>query len=119
MAFIKDSPAAIIPDTVHAEIRTAINIKNALDRIRRLPQLGYCPTKVQQFRHRFQLDDDQLDDQFDDEDDEDDEYFRRRDEERPETRFSTRDLTNQVCKYLVQVCRAHPPMVSSIFGRPS
>lgn len=85
MAFIKDSPAAIIPDTVHAEIRTAINIKNALDHIHRLLQLGYCLPKVQEFHHRFQLDDDQLDDQFDDKDDEDNEYFRRHDEERPET----------------------------------
>src|SRR5882762_7484660 len=101
MAFIKDSPAAIIPDPIHAGIRTAFNIKNALDRIRRLPQLGYCPTKVQEFRHKFRLDDEQLDDQFDDSDDSDDEYYTRRDEERPEIRFSTRDLSNQVCKYVV------------------
>jgi hypothetical protein len=80
MEFIKDSQPTITPDPVHAELRSAINIKKALDRIRRLPQLGYCPTKVQAFRNQYGLDDD--DDS----------------EKGPERRFRTRDRANQVCK---------------------
>ena len=37
-------------DPIHADIRTAIHIKKALDHIECLQQLGYCPTKVQKFR---------------------------------------------------------------------
>ena len=112
MSFIKDSPAEIFP--IHAEIHTAFNIKNALDRIRHLPQLGYCPTKVQQFRHKFGLDNDFEDDS----DDSNDEYYTKRDEERLEIRFSYRDLANQVWKQVFQVCKAHvhPLTVSSIFA---
>ena len=78
MEFIKDSQ--ITPDPVHAELRSAINIKKALDNIRLLPQLGYCPTKVQAFRDQFGLDD------------EDDS------EKGPERKYRTRDRANQVCK---------------------
>jgi hypothetical protein len=54
---MKDSPSAmIIAGPIHAELRSAINIKNALDHIHRLQKLGYCPTKVQQFRDYFELD---------------------------------------------------------------
>ena len=44
-------------DPIHADLRTAIHIKKALDRISNLQKLGYCPTKVQQFREYFDLDD--------------------------------------------------------------
>jgi len=71
-----------ITDPVQAELRSAINIKNALDCITRLPKLGYCPTKVQQFRRKFQLD------KRDDSDE----------GESPEKKFRSRDLANQVCK---------------------
>jgi hypothetical protein len=74
---MEDSPEILIPDPVHAEIRVAINIKTALDRIYRLPHLGYCPTKVQEFRKQFRP-----------------EIV----EDSPEGRFETRDLANQVCK---------------------
>jgi hypothetical protein len=47
--------AQLIPDSVYEEIRTAINIKKALDRICWLQPLGYCPTKVQNFREQFRL----------------------------------------------------------------
>ena len=100
------STAAIIPDPVHAELRSAVNIKNALHRIRRLPQLGYCPTKTQAFCHKFQLHDEDTSRGF-------------LNKERPETRFRTRDFTNQVCKYVVQVYRVHPLTVSFILDRPS
>jgi hypothetical protein len=86
MAFIKDSQEALIPDPVYEEIRSAINIKKALDSIRGLRQLGYCPTKVQKFRKQFGLDD------------EDDSYDGNSNQN-PEGRFRTRDLANQVCKY--------------------
>ena len=43
-------------DPFHADLRTAIHIKKALDNIYRLDQLGYCPTKVQKFRKYFHLD---------------------------------------------------------------
>jgi len=83
----------IITDPVHAELRSAMNIKKALDHINRLPQLGYCPTKVQQFRHEFQLD------KRDDEDEDDEDSGRSSTKESPERRFRSRDLANKVCKY--------------------
>jgi hypothetical protein len=46
----------LIPDPIDTKIRTAIDIKNALDRIHRLPALGCCPTKVREFRDSFQVD---------------------------------------------------------------
>ena len=77
----------VTPDPVYAEIRSAINIKTALDHIRGLPKLGYCPTKVQEFRAKFRLDD------------ENDSYNRDLggSEKSLEERFRTRDLANQVC----------------------
>lgn len=84
MTFVKDSPDTLIADPVHAEIRNAINIKNALDCIHAIPQLGYCPTKVQEFREKFDLNDD----------DSQSESV----EDSPEERFKTRDLANQVCE---------------------
>jgi hypothetical protein len=62
---------------VSAELRTAINIKTALDHIRQLQQIGYCPTKVQAFRQQFQMDDDVASDGLE---------------------VRARDLANQVCK---------------------
>ncbi len=70
----------IITDPVHAELRSAINIKKALDNICRLQRLGYCPTKVQQFRKNFQLDN-------------------RDDSDEDSSQDSSRDLANQVSKY--------------------
>jgi len=72
----------IITDPVHADLRSAINIKRALDIIYRLRQLGYCPTKVQKFRDNFQLDE-----RGDSED--------GSEEDGP----TSKDLANQVCKY--------------------
>jgi len=95
MVFIKDSQETLIPDPVYEEIRSAINIKKALDSISQLRQLGYCPTKTQKFRKQFGLDD---------EDDEDDGNSKKD----PEEKFRTRDLANQVCKYLILVCGAGP-----------
>jgi hypothetical protein len=83
MVTIKDVPAAIITDPVHAELRSAVNIKKALDKINWLQQLGYCPTKVQQFRKKFELDD------------RDDSHSS---DSSPEKKFRSRDLANQVCK---------------------
>ena len=45
----------LVTDPVHADLRTAINIKKALGLIRKLEPLGYCPSKVQQFRKKFDL----------------------------------------------------------------
>lgn len=73
----------IITDPVHADLRTAINIKNALDRINELPKLGYCPTKVQEFRSNFELDD--------------------RDDSSSTTEEGDRDLANQANKNLILV----------------
>jgi len=89
MAFVKDSPAMIITDPVHADLRTAINIKTALDRIDRLEQLGYCPTKVQQFRNYFDLKDRDYSKNKDD-----DESSASEENESPERRKI--DLANQV-----------------------
>lgn len=72
----------ITTDPVHAELRSAINIKKALDRITALPKLGYCPTKVQQFRHHFELD--KRDDSYE--------------PKCPEKKFRSRDRANQVCE---------------------
>ena len=95
----------IITDPLHAELRSAINIKNALDNIRRLPQLGYCPTKVQQFRDKFKLDD---------RDDSHNGDFGRSSttEKSPERRFKTRDLANQVCQ-----CEKNPD--SGLWSAPN
>ncbi len=89
----------IITDPFYAEIRSAINIKKALDHISGLPQLGYCPTKVQQFRREYQLDG------------RDDSH----EERGPEGKFRSRDLANQV---LILVYRAHLT-VHPVFYRPS
>jgi len=43
-------------DPIHADIRTAVHIKKALDHINRLQRLGYCPTKVQKFCQYFDID---------------------------------------------------------------
>lgn len=45
-----------MPDPIHAKLRTAIDIKNALGKLHMQPKLGYCPTKVRQFRDEFNLD---------------------------------------------------------------
>ncbi len=42
-------------DPIHADLRTAIHIKNALDTIDRLKEIGYCPTKVQKFCDYFDV----------------------------------------------------------------
>jgi hypothetical protein len=68
---------------VHAEIRTDINIKTALDNIYRLPQLGYCPTKTQEFCRSYQNENFQSEDYSTDDDDES---------------AKSRDLANQVRK---------------------
>ena len=96
MAFIKDSQETLIPDPVYEDIRSAINIKKALDSIDKLRQLGYCPTKVQKFRKEFGLDDSQ---------DGNSTYPNARNKN-PEGRFRTRDLANQVCKYVNPICGA-------------
>ena len=48
----------IFADPIHAELRSAINIKKALDCINYLEKLDYCycPTKVQEFRDEHRLD---------------------------------------------------------------
>jgi hypothetical protein len=79
IALIKYSQETVMPDPFSAELRTAINIKTALDRIWQLQQIGYCPTKVQAFRQQFRMDDDVASDGL-------------------EGRFRARDLANQVCK---------------------
>ena len=71
IAFIKDFPTTL--DPIHAEIRTAINVKNAIGRVACLRQLGYCPTKVQEFRHKFALNDEYNEDH--DSDDSEYEYY--------------------------------------------
>jgi hypothetical protein len=42
-----------IDDPLHTDLHTAINIKNAIDHIYRLPQLGYCPIKDRNFFHKY------------------------------------------------------------------
>ena len=97
MGFIKDPQETLTPDPVYEEIRSAINIKKALDSISNLRQLGYCPTKVQKFRDQFGLDD---------EDDSHDGNSLYRNGRNPERKFRTRDLANQVCDYVNPICRA-------------
>ena len=56
---MKDSASEmIIANPIHAELRSAINIKKAFGCINYLKKLGYCycPTKVQQFRDEHRLD---------------------------------------------------------------
>ena len=71
----------IITDPIHADIRSAINIKKAVDRIYNLERLGYCPTKVQQFFESCGLDE-------------------VLDENSEDRSFMNRDLVNQVCTLL-------------------
>ena len=73
----------IITDPIHADLRTAINIKKAVDKIGNLKQLGYCPTKVQRFFRDFGLD-----------------KLKVLDESSEERSFMNRDLVNQVCTLL-------------------
>jgi hypothetical protein len=81
----------IIAGPIHAELRSAINIKNALDHIHRLQKLGYCPTKVQQFRDYFELDK---------RDERDSTPTESDSEENSERGIMDRDLANQVCNSL-------------------
>ena len=85
---MKDSASEmILADPIHAELRSAINIKKALDRIYVLKKLGYCPTKVLQFRDEFHLDNR-------DEDDDEERYATFR---KSEKGIKNRDRTIQVC----------------------
>jgi len=89
----------IIADPIHGDLRTAINIKKAVERVDKLQSLGYCPTKVQHFRNKFHPN-----------------Y--EGDSEGGETEesrgYKSRDITNQVCKYPVYCVMLHPD-----FYRPS
>jgi hypothetical protein len=92
---------ALNPDPVYEEIRSAINIKKALNSIHHLQQLGYCPTKVQQFRKEFGLDDEDDRDSHDGNSTYSDASARNLEEN-----CKTRDLDNQVCKYVNPICGA-------------
>ncbi|KIM79044.1 hypothetical protein PILCRDRAFT_10707 [Piloderma croceum F 1598] len=102
----QDSQETLIPDPVYEEIRSAINIKKALNSISKLRQLGYCPTKVHKFRQQFGLDN---------EDDSHDGSFTDPNVRNPEERFRTRDLANQailddlkdVCKDIKDLSASH------------
>ena len=93
-------------DPIHADLRTAIHIKKALDNIHRLQKLGYCPTKVQKFRKYFNLDvRDRLADEEDDEEDDEEGSGNITEESSgsslgadgiPKKGFNSRDLVNQV-----------------------
>ena len=97
----------VTTDPVQAELRSAIRIKKALDRIRKLPQLGYCPTKAQQFHKKHS----QLDTH--------DFSFRGAKKRFSKRGFRSRDLTNQVCKHAKKPDSGlwSPPKVYLVFYR--
>lgn len=99
---MKDPTETFIPDPAYAEIRNAINIKNTLDHVQMLPQLGYCPTKVQAFRKRFELDDRN---DLDDRNSERSEAIK----DNLEETFGDRDLANQVCEEIRDACSWRTP----------
>ena len=80
----------IITDPIHADLRTAINIKKALDKIACLQELGYCPTKARKFCKDYHIE------EFDDNEEPETPEFEGQEQE-PALNFKERDLTNQVC----------------------
>jgi len=92
----------IITDPIHGDIRTAMNMKKAIESVNRLPRIGYCPTKVQHFRKYFELGD-----------------GNDSDSGKSNTADRCRDITNQVCKYSVYCVTLHPAFyrLSSIGSR--
>ena len=102
--------AQLIPDPVYEEIRSAISIKKVLDSINELQPLGYCPTKVQKFRENLGLDD------MDDLHDENSTYPDGT--ENLEEIIRTRDLANQVCKYVNPICCASQRFFPCWVGDP-